>query len=174
MPNYEWYEVVQGSDLEQGDILESVDIYLPLPYQEERQDNVRSVVETHDVIVLTQSCDIVKEMCRNILFCPVWTLEDAKKEVPHFRTKRGLEDLRTGRVIGYHILNRCDKEEFQRDFFIITFYRVFELPKTRAIAIADAQPKRLRLLPPYREHFSQAFARFFMRVGLPTDIPSFL
>jgi hypothetical protein len=34
---------------------------------------------------------------------------------------------------------------------------------------------RLRLLPPYREHLSQAFARFFMRVGLPVPIalPSF-
>jgi hypothetical protein len=32
---------------------------------------------------------------------------------------------------------------------------------------------RLRLLPPYREHLSQSFARFFMRVGLPVDIPSF-
>jgi hypothetical protein len=29
------------------------------------------------------------------------------------------------------------------------------------------------LLPPYREHLSQAFARFFMRVGLPVDIPPF-
>jgi hypothetical protein len=33
--------------------------------------------------------------------------------------------------------------------------------------------KRLRLLPPYREHLSQSFARFFMRVGLPIDIPPF-
>jgi hypothetical protein len=33
--------------------------------------------------------------------------------------------------------------------------------------------RRLRLLPPYREHLSQAFARFFMRVGLPVDIPPF-
>ena len=32
---------------------------------------------------------------------------------------------------------------------------------------------RIRLLPPYRELLSQAFARFFMRVGLPVDIPSF-
>jgi hypothetical protein len=32
---------------------------------------------------------------------------------------------------------------------------------------------RLRLLPPYREHLSQAFARLFMRVGLPADIPPF-
>ena len=31
----------------------------------------------------------------------------------------------------------------------------------------------LRLLPPYGEHLSQAFARFFMRVGLPVDIPPF-
>jgi hypothetical protein len=29
-------------------------------------------------------------------------------------------------------------------------------------------------MPPYREHLSQAFARYFMRVGLPSDIPSFL
>ena len=29
---------------------------------------------------------------------------------------------------------------------------------------------RIRVLPPYREHLSQAFARFFMRVGLPQDI----
>jgi hypothetical protein len=28
-----------------------------------------------------------------------------------------------------------------------------------------------RLLPPYREHLSQSFARYFMRVGLPVDIP---
>jgi len=32
---------------------------------------------------------------------------------------------------------------------------------------------RLRLLPPYREHLSQAFARYFMRVGLPQDIRPF-
>ncbi|MBD5492017.1 MAG: hypothetical protein HDR16_07880 [Lachnospiraceae bacterium] len=30
--------------------------------------------------------------------------------------------------------------------------------------------KRLRLCPPYREHLSQAFARYFMRVGLPVNI----
>lgn len=29
----------------------------------------------------------------------------------------------------------------------------------------------LRLHPPYREHLSQAFARFFLRVGLAGDIP---
>jgi len=36
--------------------------------------------------------------------------------------------------------------------------------------LAQRGEPRLRLRPPYREHLSQAFARFFMRVGLPTDI----
>jgi hypothetical protein len=31
----------------------------------------------------------------------------------------------------------------------------------------------VRLLPPYREHLAQAFARFFIRVGLPVDVPPF-
>jgi hypothetical protein len=30
-----------------------------------------------------------------------------------------------------------------------------------------------RLQSPYLEHFSQAFARFFMRVGLPSAVPPF-
>jgi hypothetical protein len=36
-----------------------------------------------------------------------------------------------------------------------------------------AEKLHLRLLPPYRKHLSQSFARFIMRVGLPIDIPSF-
>jgi len=41
------------------------------------------------------------------------------------------------------------------------------------VDLAKKKGKRLRLLPPYREHLSQAFARFFIRVGLPVDIPQF-
>ena len=41
---------------------------------------------------------------------------------------------------------------------------------SRSISIGKAwQPSASR--PPYREHLAQAFARFFMRVGLPIDIP---
>lgn len=53
------------------------------------------------------------------------------------------------------------------------FRRGYSLPLAflRKRALLDS--RRLRLLPPYREHLSQAFARFFMRVGLPVDIPPF-
>ncbi len=54
---------------------------------------------------------------------------------------------------------------------IVDFHEVFSLPRAflEAWLLERGEP-RLRLRPPYREHLSQAFARFFMRVGLPTDI----
>jgi hypothetical protein len=55
----------------------------------------------------------------------------------------------------------------------VDFRRVFSLPLGFMRGLATAQGNRLRLLPPYREHLSQSFARFFMRVGLPEDIPAF-
>jgi len=39
--------------------------------------------------------------------------------------------------------------------------------------LAAQQALRQRLLPPYREHLAPAFARFFMRVGLPIDVSPF-
>jgi hypothetical protein len=61
---------------------------------------------------------------------------------------------------------------FEREARIVEFRRVYSLPIAyvrRHVRVAS----HLRLLPPYREHLSQAFARFFMRVGLPMDIPPF-
>jgi hypothetical protein len=53
---------------------------------------------------------------------------------------------------------------------IVDFGRVFSLPMEYVQRHAENQGSRLRLRPPYREHLSQAFARFFMRVGLPQNI----
>jgi NADPH:quinone reductase-like Zn-dependent oxidoreductase len=54
---------------------------------------------------------------------------------------------------------------------VVDFHEVFSLPLDFLTAWVQAKGEpRLRLRPPYREHLSQAFARFFMRVGLPDDI----
>ncbi|MEK7846207.1 MAG: hypothetical protein AAB257_04505 [Nitrospinota bacterium] len=90
-----------------------------------------------------------------------------------FTSKNGKETLRQGNVPGYHLLNRCEINEMERDFMVVDFRSVYSIPFPLINEIKDKQQKRLRLLPPYREHLSQAFARFFMRVGLPVDIPSF-
>jgi len=55
-------------------------------------------------------------------------------------------------------------------YSIVDFHRIYSLPKNYLRKIAQEKEVRLRLLPPYREHLSQAFARYFMRVGLPVDI----
>jgi len=70
-------------------------------------------------------------------------------------------------------LNRCELEGFEADFQVVDFRNVYGVPLDFLVDLSRRREKRLRLLPPYREHLSQAFARFFMRVGLPVDIDLF-
>lgn len=72
----------------------------------------------------------------------------------------------------------CDIEQNKVDSLIVCpiwtlaeLHRLYALPKEYLQSVASGTDLRLRLLPPYREHLSQAFARYFMRVGLPIDIP---
>ncbi len=54
---------------------------------------------------------------------------------------------------------------------VVDFHDIFTLPRAFLESLLiERQLPWLRLLPPYREHLSQAFARFFMRVGLPQPI----
>ena len=56
---------------------------------------------------------------------------------------------------------------------LVDFHHLFSLPKTSATRVALEAGQRLRLLPPYREHLAQAFARYIMRVGLPSTLTAF-
>jgi predicted DNA-binding antitoxin AbrB/MazE fold protein len=51
--------------------------------------------------------------------------------------------------------------------------QIFSLPLAYLRRHAANLGSRWRLQSPFREHFSQSFARFFMRVGLPAAIPPF-
>jgi len=55
----------------------------------------------------------------------------------------------------------------------VDFGLILSLPFPGLTRHANSLGDRWRLQPPFLEHFSQAFARFFMRVGLPSSIPSF-
>jgi hypothetical protein len=59
------------------------------------------------------------------------------------------------------------------DYSLVDLGSLFSLPTGLVRDLAERQGQRSRLNPPYREHLAQAFARFFMRVGLPVDIPKF-
>lgn len=171
---YPWYQVVQGDDIGQGDILEGCPIFFPPEDLAETP-----LVETGfrweelDVIVMSQGCDLVKgrEKVSDVLLCPVWRRSELT--TGHLATPKGMEDVRRGIMPGFHLLADCNLPDFTREIRVVDFRRVHSLPLTFVRRRALAVGERLRLLPPYREHLSQAFARFFMRVGLPVDIPPF-
>ena len=178
IPYYPWFGVIEGDDIEQGDILEDLPIFL-LP-DDLVVDAGRKPSSTtfkwieQDLIVMSQSCDLAKgrEKVDDVLLCAVWK----RSELTGDRTlgkDAGLEEARKGRLPGFHVLAASTHAGFEREVRIIDFRRVYSLPVPFVRSRAKAA-KRLRLLPPYREHLSQSFARFFMRVGLPIDIPSFI
>lgn len=179
MQEYPWFTLVADDHLEQGDILHGFRIFLPpseVPPDEDLDAGVAGSVEfsfiERDVVVITQSCDLVlgREKVPEVLLCAVWPITDLRG---HLATAKGREDVRRGNLPGFHMLAGCTLEGFEQPPSVVEFRRVYSVPvehvRRRAIQFGD----RLRLLPPYREHLSQAFARFFMRVGLPSDIPPF-
>lgn len=173
MEKYPWYEIAKGDDCPlQGDFLDDCPIITSPPEIIEKNDVIIDVIK-YNVIVMSQSCDILEKKLDLVLVCPVWPLEEVGKRESYYRSKEGKEALRRGNVVGYHLLNICEIEDFKRDFQIVDFRNVFGVPIDILFNVAKRKEKRLCLLPPYREHLSQAFARFFMRVGLPTDIPAF-
>ena len=168
---YPWYDFVEGDDLEQGDIIEGCPVSVATE-METADSRWKLQWEERDLIVLSQSCDLVKsrEKISEVLMAAVWKQSELSG---HLATTRGLEDARRGNLPGVHLLASSDFAGTLSEIRVVDFRRVSTLPLTFLRKRVLTQQRRLRLLPPYREHLSQAFARFFMRVGLPVDIPAF-
>ncbi len=172
MEKYPWYAIVNGKEpLLQGDFINSCPVVIP-PATIESAKVPAEVIE-YDVAILSQSCDLEQRKIDLVLVCPVWSLSEFENRSTFFKGKSGKEALRLGNVPGYHLLNKCEINGFERDYLVVDFRSVYSVPFDFILALARKRERGLRLLPPYREHLSQAFARFFMRVGLPVDIPPF-
>lgn len=177
MIDYPWYSVVGGDSIEQGDILRHCAVFLPpsgLLIGKAVPEEATAEFEwvERDVIVLSQTCDLVKgrEKVTEVLLCAVWSFAEVGG---HLATPRGMEDARRGNLPAYHMLAPCKLAGFESEVAVVDFRRVHSLPVGHVREFASSVGERVRLLPPYREHLAQAFARFFMRVGLPIDIPPF-
>ena len=170
---YPWYCSVNGDELQQGDILENCPIFLPPPDLTLNSLEANFKWTRRNVIIMSQSCDMVKgtEKITEVLLCFLWNLSDHTEG--HLSTPKGREEIRRGQLPGHHMLNECKLGDVEREFRIVDFHNISTLPLDFCREFAGRSESRIRLLPPYREHLSQAFARFFMRVGLPTDVPRF-
>ncbi len=163
---YPWYELVQGSDLAQGDVLRACPIFHPLENNE--YDEIMS-----DVVVLSQTCDLVNDKLTLVLVCPVFPLSLMMQSAEFLKSKRVREALRRGNFPGFHLLNRCEFPGFESDYLVCDFRSIYSIHLSVAKSQLVQTKERLRLRSPYREHLAQALARFLMRVGLPVDIPPF-
>src|SRR5262249_39523215 len=124
-------------------------------------------------IVLSQSCDLAQDKLEIVQVCPSWPLESLAAQVEYLRARKGREELRRGNLPGYHLLNRCTLPGLESDLLVVDFRSVFGVHAGSLKALARTQSPRARPLPPSPEPPARAFPRFFMRVGLPVDIPPF-
>ena len=131
-----------------------------------------------DVIVITQACDLENNKVDNIIICPHFSLYNYKQDWEEAMKNQGqnpsakawrrlCDDIKDGYMWNLTMLNEYRSEIFSMEHRVVDFHEIYTIP--RHFLEQRGQP-RLRLLPPYREHFSQAFARYFMRVALPVGV----
>ena len=173
MEKYPWYEKVDRNEtLLQGDLVNFCPIIIP-PTSTIIGENIKLEVKEYNVIVMSQSCDLILKKIELVLICPYYSLDEFETMSLFFKNKEGKETLRKGNIPGYHLLNKIEIPGFETEFLVVDFRSVFSIPLNFINDLVKTKGERIRLLSPYREHLSQAFARFFMRVGLPVDIPPF-
>jgi hypothetical protein len=172
---YPWYAVVTPEvGLEQGDFIFECPILEPVHNIQE--NTAETKYSEYDVVIMSQSCDLQNGKLSFVLVCPFWSMKMIEEHNPWLKSKKGKEQLRMGHQPNYHLLNKPGISEIpvENDFLVVDFRSVFSVPLTYLVENISNTPSRLRLLSPYKEHLSQSFARFFMRVGLPINIEPFI
>ena len=192
--NMPWYEIVEASiSITQGDIImgcpvvvwreDSLTVTMDYSVPEEVLETFAEYVNM-DTVVMTQACDLELKKVQYVILCPHYTTDEhraqweiamhQRSQNPTDRAWRSyVDDVRQGKIWNLSMLNAYNGNDIQMGIRIVDFHEVFSLPRSFLEDWLSHQNRRLRLLPPYREHLSQAFARFFMRVGLPIEIPRF-
>lgn len=171
---FNWYKTISNSKvIEQGDLIPNCPIIVPPAVMEANGEYDVEVININSVI-LSQSCDLVNGKIDIVLVCPTVTLSEFRSNLPETeRTikafRKHVDNLKKGHLPGYHLLNR-EIDLGISDYLVVDFRNVYGIHINNLKIIAENLGDRVRLNPPYREHLSQAFARYFMRVGLPQDL----
>lgn len=197
MTEYLWWEEVPAdAPLMQGDLLEACPVAVfrdDLVFDD--ADDLAGLlgtlragvgIQTVRSVVMTQACDLAEHKVRNAILCPAPTLEEFQADwEAAWVAKRGtqpkasdwtsyINGIKTGRMWNFTLLRKREAGDgvtITTSTTVVDFHEVFSLPVSfLEIWMRMTNRQRLRLCPPYREHLAQAFARFFMRVGLPVDI----
>lgn len=162
----DWYE--QTDALWQGTILRATRVFEESAESEEGKPP-RVVSRTADAIVLTQSCDIDKPAQNRLLVAEVQSYRRLAEDFGKPVSEKGYrKDLIAGRSLADFLLPPA--QEVLDDWSVVNFRELYTVDRDRVASGADTF---VGLASPYREHLGQAFARFMMRVGLPTGLFEF-
>ncbi len=156
----------------QGDLIPNCPIVKP-PSNIETKNQLLKVSFINSII-LTQSCDLENGKVEIVLVSHYFTLQEFMDSLPIEQTRgKGrdniIRNLKQGNLPAYHLLNKDEKCGLS-DCLVVDFRNVYGIHFDYLKKFSAKLDNRVRLLPPYREHLSQAFARYFMRVGLPMSI----
>lgn len=166
------WEIVAESQLHQGDYLP--ECHVPIfqnPMDTSKENDVD--VDLFNLIVFTHSCDIEQNKVRLVAMCPIYSVEEFEITYPEFKKRGKWNEVRIGRVGGLHMLGALNNPKNNREALVVDFREIYSLPYEYLVGHATELGQRWRLKSPFLEDFSQAFTRFFMRVGLPSTIPDF-
>ena len=170
--NNDWYEIVEGCDLQQGDIVTDCPVFFPVFKAETEGDDLWDFDSaTFDLVILTQSCDLEGAKVDNVVLCPLASYAHVRDDGNHPLSsakmfKRAIEN----REPAFFVLAGFEDEGLGREPSVVAFRQVYTLPlEFISKAVAERGP-RLRLRSPYREALALRFGSFFQRVGLPYDV----
>lgn len=133
-----------------------------------------------DVIVMSQDCDLENDKIDHVVLCPAFPEEEYRARWSEVASAVGQnptdkawnkrkQAMARGDEVAVTLLNNLPESHggAQR---IVDFKEIYSVPREFLESLTGARQRRIMLGPPYREHLSQSFARYFMRVGLPTPV----
>ena len=185
-----WYRAVGPDEpLTQGDLILDCPLVSWEPAgikigddPDERSLTAATRYFTADIVVMTQACDLEHGKVKNVVACVHYPLTEywrqwrasllAEAQNPTPKAWRShANDIKAGFAWNLSMLSSGGADGIEAPHRVVDFHAVHTTSRAYLETLLSARgEQRLRLEPPYREHLSQAFARFFMRVGLPVEV----
>ena len=170
------WRIAKSLPLQQGDLLRDCNVPIVIPdfrAQEGEQTTHTVRVRIFDLIVVTHSCDFLPRPPSSVLLAPISPASVYREHNADFAKKDTWEEIRKGRREGFHLLPSPETPQEMWTTHLVDFRTLYSLPYEYIAQYAEHLGSWPRLQSPWLEHFSQGFARFYMRVALPEPIPSF-
>ena len=166
-----WYQVPPQDGLPlQGELLWA---FTQREVVEEPDGTFVAEERTRDLIVLSQSCDLENQKIERVHVAPIHALEVWIHHNPNDLDR--MEDIRHGLDTSLYLLPgwRGGPVSQLKEDHVVDLADAWTERRPAIEQACTAMETRIALRSPALEHFSQAVARSFMRVGLEPGVPSF-